>query len=43
MTEDFRVRFLIVDDQQSIRKLCMTIGASSQTWSSGDVRTSRGR
>jgi len=28
MTEDFRVRFLIVDDQQSIRKLCMTIGAS---------------
>jgi DNA-binding NtrC family response regulator len=28
MTEDFRIRFLIVDDQQSIRKLCMTIGAS---------------
>jgi len=28
MSEDFRVRFLIVDDQQSIRKLCMTIGAS---------------
>ncbi|MDP9267473.1 MAG: sigma-54 dependent transcriptional regulator [Acidobacteriota bacterium] len=28
MTQDFRVRFLIVDDQQSIRKLCMTIGAS---------------
>ena len=28
MTEDFRVRFLIVDDQQSIRKLCMTIGSS---------------
>ena len=28
MTEDFRVHFLIVDDQQSIRKLCVTIGAS---------------
>jgi two-component system, NtrC family, response regulator AtoC len=28
MTEDFRVRFLVVDDQQSIRKLCMTIGKS---------------
>ena len=28
MSEDFRVKFLIVDDEQSIRKLCMTIGAS---------------
>ena len=28
MTEDFRVRFLIVDDEQSIRKLCIAIGAS---------------
>lgn len=28
MTEDYRVRFLIVDDEHSIRKLCMTIGAS---------------
>ncbi len=28
MTDDFRIRFLIVDDQQSIRKLCTTIGAS---------------
>jgi DNA-binding NtrC family response regulator len=28
MTDDFRVRFLIVDDEQSIRKLCITIGAS---------------
>ncbi len=28
MNDDFRVRFLIVDDEQSIRKLCMTIGAS---------------
>src|SRR6266850_5139513 len=28
MTEDLRVRFLIVDDEQSIRRLCMTIGAS---------------
>ena len=28
MTDDLRVRFLIVDDEQSIRKLCMTIGAS---------------
>lgn len=26
MTDDFRVRFLIVDDQQSIRKLCIAIG-----------------
>src|SRR5260370_21673276 len=28
MTDDLRVRFLIVDDEQSIRKPCMTIGAS---------------
>ena len=28
MTDDFRIRFLIVDDEQSIRKLCTTIGAS---------------
>jgi len=28
MTDDFRIRFLIVDDQQSIRKLCITIGTS---------------
>src|SRR5947209_760071 len=28
MTEDLRIRFLIVDDEQSIRRLCMTIGAS---------------
>jgi len=28
MTEDFSIQFLIVDDQQTIRKLCMTIGAS---------------
>jgi len=28
MTEDARVRFLIVDDHPSIRKLCMTVGAS---------------
>jgi DNA-binding NtrC family response regulator len=28
MNEDFRIRFLIVDDEQSIRKLCATIGAS---------------
>jgi two-component system response regulator AtoC len=28
MTEDLRARFLIVDDHQSIRKLCMTVGAS---------------
>ena len=26
MSEDFRIRFLIVDDQQSIRKLCIAIG-----------------
>src|ERR1051326_3304722 len=28
MTEDARVRFLIVDDHPSVRKLCMTVGAS---------------
>ncbi len=28
MTEDFQVRFLVVDDHQSIRKLCGTVGAS---------------
>ncbi|HLH06100.1 MAG TPA: sigma-54 dependent transcriptional regulator [Terriglobales bacterium] len=28
MSDDFQVRFLIVDDEQSIRKLCMTIGSS---------------
>src|SRR4051812_24392244 len=28
MTEEMKVHFLIVDDQQSIRKLCMTIGSS---------------
>ena len=26
MTDDFRIRFLIVDDEQSIRKLCIRIG-----------------
>ncbi|HKF21536.1 MAG TPA: sigma-54 dependent transcriptional regulator [Candidatus Angelobacter sp.] len=28
VTEDFQVRLLIVDDHQSIRKLCTTVGAS---------------
>jgi len=28
MTDDLRTRFLIVDDHQSIRKLCMTVGHS---------------
>ena len=28
MSDDFRIHFLIVDDEQSIRRLCMTIGAS---------------
>ncbi len=28
MTDCYRIKFLIVDDEQSIRKLCMTIGAS---------------
>ena len=28
MTDEYRIKFLIVDDEQSIRKLCMTIGAS---------------
>ena len=26
MTEDLRIRLLVVDDEQSIRKLCMTVG-----------------
>jgi two-component system response regulator AtoC len=28
MNDEFRLRFLIVDDEQSIRKLCLTIAAS---------------
>jgi len=28
MTDDYRVRFLVVDDEQSILKLCVTIGNS---------------
>jgi DNA-binding NtrC family response regulator len=28
MSSEFRIQFLIVDDQASIRKLCMTIGAA---------------
>jgi two-component system response regulator AtoC len=28
MTNDLKIRFLIVDDHQSIRKLCMTVGMS---------------
>src|SRR3954465_296225 len=28
MTDDYRIRFLVVDDEQSIRKLCVTIGNS---------------
>lgn len=28
MTDDLKIRFLIVDDHQSIRKLCMTVGTS---------------
>ena len=28
MNEQFRVRLLVVDDEQSIRKLCMTVGES---------------
>ena len=28
MSDPFRIKFLIVDDEQSIRKLCMAIGAS---------------
>lgn len=28
MTDELRIRFLIVDDEQSIRRLCMTIGAN---------------
>ncbi len=28
MTEDYRIRLLIVDDQQSIRKLCIAIGST---------------
>ena len=26
MSEDLRIRLLIVDDEQSIRQLCMTVG-----------------
>ena len=26
MSDDLRIRLLIVDDEQSIRKLCMTVG-----------------
>ena len=26
MSDDLRIRLLIVDDEQSIRRLCMTIG-----------------
>ncbi len=28
MNEEFRIRLLVVDDEQSIRKLCMTVGES---------------
>jgi two-component system response regulator AtoC len=28
MSDDYRIRFLIVEDEQSIRKLCMTIGSA---------------
>ncbi len=28
MSNEVRIRFLIVDDEQSIRKICMTVGAS---------------
>ena len=28
MSEDFRIRLLIVDDEQTIRRLCMTVGES---------------
>jgi DNA-binding NtrC family response regulator len=28
MSEEFRIRLLVVDDEQSIRKLCMTVGES---------------
>ena len=29
MTSDAKVRFMIVDDHQSIRKLCMTVGTAA--------------
>jgi DNA-binding NtrC family response regulator len=28
MSEDFRIRLLVVDDEQTIRRLCMTVGES---------------
>ncbi len=28
MNEELKIRFLVVDDEQSIRRLCMTVGAS---------------
>ena len=28
MTDDMKIKLLVVDDEQSIRRLCMTIGTS---------------
>ena len=28
MSEDFRIRLMVVDDEQTIRRLCMTVGES---------------
>jgi len=28
MSEEYRIRFLVIDDEHSIRKLCVTIGNS---------------
>ena len=28
MSDDLKIKLLVVDDEQSIRKLCMTIGGS---------------
>ena len=39
MTDDFKVRFLIVDDEQSIRRLCMTIGAVGRVSKSAEAES----
>jgi hypothetical protein len=30
MSDDLRIKLLVVDDEQSIRRLCMTIGTPRQ-------------
>ena len=42
MRDESRLRFLIVDDEQSIRRLCMTVGQGLNFRLHGS-RNSRGR